>query len=264
MCKHLNDISNGNIDYTDHYLNPERNEIMYHCELEKRFSNEKIKFCVDGFRIQILKLTRAATGTYSYNILLIEYIPIIVIPLYDSRVILTSETSIQITTYKDYHILFDDYEKLEECKICIDNGRRIAQDLSNLTLSEGFTVWKPDIKQVKPKPIKETIKENIDFHKCKITLYSWGDNRFGQLGCPGQGISDYSPFPVEVPYITNIVYINSGSNHAALVNNDGKVYIWGDNRYGQLGIFDHGPQSIQRPTIVYYYYLIIRFQIYKI
>lgn len=125
LCKHLNDISNGNIDYTDHYLNPERNEAMYHCELEKRFSNEKIKFCVDGFRIQILKLTRAAT----------EYIPIIVIPLYDSRVILTSETSIQITTYKDYHILFDDYEKLEECKICIDNGRRIAQDLSNLTLS---------------------------------------------------------------------------------------------------------------------------------
>jgi alpha-tubulin suppressor-like RCC1 family protein len=31
------------------------------------------------------------------------------------------------------------------------------------------------------------------------------------------------------------VYVSGGSNHSAFINHGGKVYLWGDNQYGQLG-----------------------------
>lgn len=175
-------------------------------------------------------------------------IPIIVIPLFDTRVILTSEYSIQISTYKDYHILFNDPDVLMDCKKCIDNGRRIAQDLTNIIHMDDFTVWKPNSNQLRPHVAKEAVKEPLDLKKLDVKLYSWGNNKKGQLGCSFQGVNDYTPFPVEVPDITKIVFCNAGSHHAAFVNDEGKVYVWGDNKFSQLGI--SGLQSIPRPTLV--------------
>lgn len=65
------------------------------------------------------------------------------------------------------------------------------------------------------------------------TVYSWGRNTDGQLGfvsyqnvlCPTQvtAISD-----------TNIVHIHSGSDYNIAVNNNGELWGWGKNDYGQL------------------------------
>ena len=72
----------------------------------------------------------------------------------------------------------------------------------------------------------------------KGKVYTWGDNRTGELG---NGTNEGSNVPICISDIPdnalngkNIVEMQSGSTMIAL-DNEGKVYTWGDNKYGQLG-----------------------------
>ena len=78
--------------------------------------------------------------------------------------------------------------------------------------------------------------------------YSWGRNCFGELGIGTvDGTGTYascgwppprhsSPLAVALPDGVEVVDVAAGYDHAAAVGSDGKLYSWGQNCSGQLGI----------------------------
>ncbi len=75
------------------------------------------------------------------------------------------------------------------------------------------------------------------------TVWAWGSNGYGQLG---DGTIDDSATPVQVcasgetapcaNFLANIAAIASGGDHTVALKNDGTVWAWGRNQYGQLGV----------------------------
>ena len=71
------------------------------------------------------------------------------------------------------------------------------------------------------------------------TVWAWGHNIHGQLG-DGTTTSRYTPIQVKDPkdpstFITGITAIDAGSFHSLALKNDGAVWTWGYNIFGQLG-----------------------------
>lgn len=72
------------------------------------------------------------------------------------------------------------------------------------------------------------------------TVWAWGDNNSVQLGQGAEG-NDEEAYPVQVKdtsgtgYLTDVTAIAAGPMHN-LALDDGKVWAWGYNNYGQLGI----------------------------
>ncbi len=70
------------------------------------------------------------------------------------------------------------------------------------------------------------------------TVKCWGNNFFGQLGI-GVTAMDKTDTrhetPVKVSGIENVIQIQTGSSHACALHQNGIVYCWGDNFYGQVG-----------------------------
>ena len=70
------------------------------------------------------------------------------------------------------------------------------------------------------------------------TVYTWGWNQYGQLG---NGTTTNSRIPVAVATTgtplagKTISQIAAGNAHALAMTDDGTVYTWGWNQYGQLG-----------------------------
>ena len=66
-------------------------------------------------------------------------------------------------------------------------------------------------------------------------VWAWGDNYYGQLG---DGIQPYVPYiktAVQVNGLSGITAIARGYSHSLALKNDGTVWAWGSNYYGQLG-----------------------------
>jgi alpha-tubulin suppressor-like RCC1 family protein len=64
------------------------------------------------------------------------------------------------------------------------------------------------------------------------TLWSWGDNAYGQLG------NDSSAdrwAPVQVTAISNVISVAGGEYHTLAVKSDGTTWVWGRNTNNQLG-----------------------------
>jgi hypothetical protein len=64
------------------------------------------------------------------------------------------------------------------------------------------------------------------------TLWTWGNNAFGQLG---NGTTTSSSVPVQVGTATNWMSVAAGDFHTVAVRADGTLWTWGDNSQGQLG-----------------------------
>jgi len=71
------------------------------------------------------------------------------------------------------------------------------------------------------------------------TVRAWGDNSYGQLGDATVGID--SNVPVEPYELDNVKAISAGCNHNLALKENGAVWAWGDNEYGQLGNGLSGP-----------------------
>lgn len=77
-------------------------------------------------------------------------------------------------------------------------------------------------------------------HTCALTdtqAWCWGDNRHGQIG-PAGGAGSLTPVEVDLPGGVRFVSISAGDFHSCATTPEGKVWCWGDNRYGQLGVAD--------------------------
>jgi alpha-tubulin suppressor-like RCC1 family protein len=65
------------------------------------------------------------------------------------------------------------------------------------------------------------------------TLWAWGRNDYGQLG-DGTTSNRYSP--VQIGTSSDWAFVSNGSGHHSLaIKNDGTLWAWGYNYYGQLG-----------------------------
>ncbi len=65
------------------------------------------------------------------------------------------------------------------------------------------------------------------------SLWTWGDNQYGQLGDSGAGVR-YSP--AQIGTSKDWKQLSTGRSHTLGLKTDGSLWAWGDNRYGQLGI----------------------------
>ncbi len=66
------------------------------------------------------------------------------------------------------------------------------------------------------------------------TVWSWGLNTVGQLG-DGTTTSRSTPGAVNLPPGVRIVAISSRYSHSMAIDEDGGLWAWGYNQYGQLG-----------------------------
>ena len=70
------------------------------------------------------------------------------------------------------------------------------------------------------------------------TVWAWGQNQYGQLG---NNTTTNSSIPVQVKddtgngFLTDVKFVAAGTSHSLAVKNDGTVWAWGYNYYGQLG-----------------------------
>ncbi|KAL4239292.1 putative E3 ubiquitin-protein ligase herc4 [Mactra antiquata] len=78
-------------------------------------------------------------------------------------------------------------------------------------------------------------------------LFSWGDNSCGQLG---RGVVEpdqcRQPKLIKFPY--TVVQVSCGRYHCLLLTDDGKLYTWGDNKFGQLGLGN--TQKFNQPQLI--------------
>ena len=66
------------------------------------------------------------------------------------------------------------------------------------------------------------------------SLLAWGWNDYGQLGT-GNSNSATIALPVTGAGASNVNMVKAGNNHSIILKNDGTVWTWGWNAYGQLG-----------------------------
>ena len=81
------------------------------------------------------------------------------------------------------------------------------------------------------------------------TLWTWGKNTHGQLG-DDTSISKSSPVQT-ITFGNNWKQGSAGENHTAAIKNDGTLWCWGLNAYGQLGDASVVKKSSPVQTIAY-------------
>ncbi|MCK5353526.1 MAG: hypothetical protein KAJ63_00295, partial [Methyloprofundus sp.] len=69
--------------------------------------------------------------------------------------------------------------------------------------------------------------------KANGTVWTWGRNKYGQLGNASKVDSHV---PVQVVGLTGVTSVIAGGDHSLVLKSDGSVWAWGDNVSGQLGI----------------------------
>ena len=96
--------------------------------------------------------------------------------------------------------------------------------------------------------ISKKLAEENKVSTTKSFIFAWGNDEFGQLGL---GQNSYNPFystPRYTKYSINIKKIACGKNHSVMKSEQGAVYVFGSNRFGQLGI--PPVQSLRTPSLL--------------
>mmetsp|Transcript_16022 Transcript_16022/g.31313 ORF Transcript_16022/g.31313 Transcript_16022/m.31313 type:complete len:612 (+) Transcript_16022:178-2013(+) len=77
--------------------------------------------------------------------------------------------------------------------------------------------------------------------------FTWGDNRYGQLGrVPRMIEEDGRPFPVLDLLQEEVTQVAAGKHHCLALATPGLVWSWGRNKHGQLGIGSKRDQVVPR------------------
>ena len=124
------------------------------------------------------------------------------------------------------------------------------------TITENGVLWHWGVQQNLPVNCRVSqdgspvsVMEDVVFvsaggsHTMAITsdgvLWGWGENLFGQLGDGTRYGSDGTIFTnqtIPVPILENVTYVSAGARHTMAITDDGILWGWGHNAYGQLGI----------------------------
>lgn len=64
-------------------------------------------------------------------------------------------------------------------------------------------------------------------------VWAWGDNLLGQLGDGTRG--EMRAYPLPLDELKDVISIAAGVQFSVALKNDGTVWAWGDNEFGQLG-----------------------------
>ncbi len=81
------------------------------------------------------------------------------------------------------------------------------------------------------------------------TVWAWGNNEYGQLGNGAHGTDAHRDIPVQVvgengeEFFTNVIAVAAGPLHTVALKDDGTVWTWGYNLYGQLGDGTSGEEA---------------------
>ena len=67
------------------------------------------------------------------------------------------------------------------------------------------------------------------------SVYSFGENEEGELGL-GEIALQSTNIPTLIPSLANVKQIAAGSTDAVALSNDGLVFAWGKNDYGQVSL----------------------------
>lgn len=99
--------------------------------------------------------------------------------------------------------------------------------------------------------INTAIQVSIGFsHSCALLdtkdVMCWGNNEYGQLGF--ETPESLSLIPVVIPEFGEVNSIAVGGNSSCAIDSANKLYCWGDNSYGQLGVGDKDHKD--SPTFV--------------
>lgn len=83
-------------------------------------------------------------------------------------------------------------------------------------------------------------------------LYSFGGNRFGQLGRTANAGSE-TPNPIPAPVVLPgasgpVVQIAAGARHSLALTSTGQLYSFGDNEFGQLGRAANAETTVPNPA----------------
>lgn len=70
-------------------------------------------------------------------------------------------------------------------------------------------------------------------------IFSWGQNKYGQLGLRMQGASVSSPQVIQSLQGVPFAQISAGGAHSFGLTLSGAVFGWGRNKFGQLGLSDN-------------------------
>jgi len=81
----------------------------------------------------------------------------------------------------------------------------------------------------------------------KLEVYAFGRSQFGQLGVGYTTQAEYQ-VPQRIALRVRLTKITLGAGHAVALSHQGKVYTWGLNLLGQLGVGDTEPRW--SPTLV--------------
>jgi len=81
-------------------------------------------------------------------------------------------------------------------------------------------------------------------------VYSWGSDRFGQLGLSSNlpGGCRLAPNKVETLRRVQVVGVAAGASHTVALTSDGEVFTWGSDKAGQLGLTRHKRGSGNKDT----------------
>lgn len=74
--------------------------------------------------------------------------------------------------------------------------------------------------------------------KADGTLWSWGDNTYGEVGDGSHGTSLSVRTPRQIGVATNWRAVSSGENHTLALRSDGSIWAWGRNLSGEVGVGD--------------------------
>jgi alpha-tubulin suppressor-like RCC1 family protein len=118
-------------------------------------------------------------------------------------------------------------------------------------MNSALPVWIKNLKQVK----SISAGDNHSFALTEDGVWAWGYNSNGQIGNGTNNEYEINgslksnqdvSIPVKLTAITEkIKTISAGFKHSVALSQNGNVYVWGWNQYGQLG--SGGTADINRP-----------------
>ena len=137
------------------------------------------------------------------------------------------------------------------CAVLNDRSVKCWGQNSNGQLGDGTTEDRSSPVLSKMGGEDVTLVSAGSYHTCAITsirtVMCWGDNWNGQLG-DGTNHDRTTPVEISIPNNGSAVTLDAGAMHTCMGINDGSMFCWGYNAYGQLG--NGGNANANSPTTV--------------